>query len=452
MITQTNNAREVALVVLLRVEEENAYSNLFLGSVLMNSKLSSVDRSLVTELVYGTITWRDRIDYSISKYSKGSIRKLDLWVLVLLRLSFYQLLFLERIPSYAIVNEAVAIAKKRGHKGIASLINGILRSYLRDSAKTKIPDNLDPVERIALEHSHPQWLVERWIHTFGEKTTEEICIANNEPTTVSIRVNGLKGNTNSLLSHLAKEKVEATSSGIYPLGIRLQSGGNPVTFTGFNEGLYTIQDESSMLVGHLLDPKPGMRVLDACAAPGGKSTHIAELMNNNGTVIANDLHPHKERLIQEQAARLGISIIETTVGDALKLPERNLGSFDRILLDAPCTGFGVIRRKPDLKWNKQLRDIKAISYIQYQLLVSMSKLLKPEGKLIYSTCTIEVDENQNLITRFLQENPQYKLDVSMVDDLPNEQLKSKVEVPGMLQILPQYWGTDGFFIARLIYA
>lgn len=446
-----NSAREVALNILLRVEEEKAYSNLLLSSVFKKESLSNADRGLVTEIVYGTITWRDRLDYTIGQYSKGSIHKLDKWVLVLLRLSFYQLLFLERVPSYAVVNEAVNIAKRRGHRGISSFVNGILRSYLREPKKAEIQHDLEPIPRIALEQSHPQWLVKRWVDQFGEKVTEEICIANNEPSTLSIRVNSLKIHKHALIQKLADENVSTVPAKFFPQALRIESSGNPIDNTSFKDGLYTIQDESSMLVGHLLNAQTGMKVLDACAAPGGKSTHIAEIMQNEGSIIANDLHVHKEKLIQEQAKRLGISIIETTVADAYELPERNLGSFDRILLDAPCTGFGVIRRKPDLKWHKQLRDIKSISYIQYQLLVRIAPLLKRGGKLIYSTCTIEAEENQQLIQRFLLEHPQYKLDDTMVDDLPDE-LKEKVEVAGMLQILPQYWGTDGFFIARLTYA
>lgn len=452
MTKQKNSTRDIALEVLVRVEEEKAYSNLLLGSQLNKESLTGADRGLVTELVYGTITWRTRLDYVIGKYVKKSIHKLDRWVLVLLRISFYQLLFLERVPSYAIVNEAVKIAKKRGHQGISSFVNGILRSYLREPEKAKIPVIEDPVQRIALEYSHPEWLVEKWIITYGVEDTEKICASNNQPSNLTVRVNRLRTDVDALLRELHKESIEATPSMIYPMGVKLETSGNPVALDSFKKGLFTIQDESSMLVGHLLDPEPNMRVLDACAAPGGKTTHLAELMDNKGEIIANDLHLHKEPLILDQAKRLGISIIHTCIGDALDLPERNLGSFDRILLDAPCTGFGVIRKKPDLKWNKQKEDIKAISYIQYQLLVRLSKLLKPNGKMIYSTCTIEAEENQKLIERFLKDHPHFKLDESLVDDLPNEDLKRKVEVPGMIQILPHYWGTDGFFIARLVYA
>lgn len=322
-----NSAREVALDILIRVEDGNAYSNLLLSSVLRKANLSEVDRALVTELVYGTISWRDRLDYAVQQYSKNPIHKLDPWVLVLLRLSFYQLLFLERVPSYAVVNEAVNIAKRRGHKGISNFVNGMLRSYLRDPKKAEIPDHLDPIQRISLKHSHPKWLVERWIQQFGEKRTEEICVANNEPSSISIRVNSLKTDKNALLHKLAEENVDTAPAQFFPQAIRIISGGSPAGHKSFKDGLYTIQDESSMLVGYLLDAEPGMRVLDACAAPGGKSTHIAELMKNEGNIIANDLHEHKEKLIREQATRLGISILKTTVADAYKLPDQDLGSF-----------------------------------------------------------------------------------------------------------------------------
>lgn len=452
MTQSLTNIRELALDVLQRVEEEKSYSNLLLNMILNKEHLSTADRNLVTEIVYGTITWSGYLDFVIRNYLKGSIKKLEKWVQLLLRLSLYQIIFLERVPAYAVVNEAVAIAKKRGHKGISGVVNGILRSYLRNPDKAAIPDNLAPAEKIAIQHSHPQWLVERWIAAYGIEQTEQICVANNQAVKSTIRVNPLKCSRDQLIKKLEQENILAEPSPVYPFSVQLRSRGNPVDTQCYKEGLYTIQDESSMLVAHLLDPKPGMNVLDACAAPGGKSTHIAELMNNEGKIMANDLHAHKEKFIRQQAERLGLSIIQTTTGDAAHIDAMNYGTFDRILLDAPCTGFGVIRKKPDLKWNKQPADIKTITYVQYELLCSLSKLLNPEGTMIYSTCTIELEENQKLIERFLKEHPQFVLDERMVDDLPNDELKSNVEIPGMLQILPHYWGTDGFFIARLKHA
>lgn len=440
----------MALDILVRVEKEQAYSNLLLHSAIEKSDLSTTEKSLLTEIVYGTITWKLRLDYVLAQYCKN-LNKLDLWVLVLLRLSLYQLLFLDRIPPYAIVNEAVNIAKKRGHKGIVGFVNGVLRGYLRDPKKAEIPKDFDPIKRISIEYSHPEWLVKRWIEIYGEDTTEKICNANNQPEKVSIRINRLKSTPDLVQTRLIEEGVDVELPAIYPFALQIVNKGNPTSLNSYQEGLFSIQDESSMIVAHLLDPKPGMNVLDACAAPGGKTTHIAELMDNQGRIIANDLHEHKERFIQEQANRLGITIIQTMSGDALDLLQHDIGTFDRILLDAPCTGFGVIRKKQDIKWNKQLGDIKTISYLQYQLLSNVSKLLVPGGKLIYSTCTIEPEENEKLVQRFIQENPQFQLDETIVMDLPSERLKKCIKTPGMLQILPHDFGTDGFFIARIVH-
>lgn len=450
MTKHLNSARELALDILIRVEKEQSYSNLLLNSVLQQTDLTLPEKSLVTEIVYGTITWKKRLDHVLNQYCRR-IDKLDDWVLILLRLSLYQLLFLDRIPDYAVVNEAVNIAKKRGHKGIVGFVNGVLRGYLRNPEKAKIPTKLDPVKRISIEYSHPEWLVQRWIEIYGEQTTELICNANNQPEKISIRVNRLKCSPKDLKERLAEEGIETEDPAIYPYALQLSSKGNPTSLNSYHEGFFSIQDESSMIVAHLLDPKPGMHVLDACAAPGGKTTHIAELMGNKGKILANDFHEHKERFIQEQAKRLGISIIQTMSSDALELGHKDIGTFDRILIDAPCTGFGVIRKKQDIKWNKQLSDVKAISYLQYQLLTNVSRLLKPGGKLIYSTCTIEPEENERLIQRFTQANPQFKVDGTIVEDIPSEQLKNCIIHPGMIQILPHYFGTDGFFIARIVH-
>lgn len=444
-------ARELALEVLLRVEREGSYSNLLLSSVLDESTLSTKDSRLVTEIVYGTISQKAKLDFYLSRFVTKPIHKLETWVLILLRISFYQLIFLDRIPPFAVVNEAVNIAKKRGHRGIAGFVNGVIRTFLREPNRITIPPEIEGVKRMAIEYSHPEWMIERWVKEYGKETTEKILMANNEPHPISIRVNSLKTTRGQLLECLnSYEYVEAVPSQLSPQGIRFIRGGNPASLREYVEGLYTIQDESSMLVAQMLKPLPGMRVLDACAAPGGKTTHIAELMNNRGEIIANDLHPHKENLIRKQAERLGISIIRTVIGDALTIAERMDGLFDRILLDAPCSGFGVIRRKPDLKWSKGPEDVGAIAELQYQLLESVSRLLKKGGLLIYSTCTIEPEENGDLVRRFIARNPEYKLDETFTHDLPSELLKESVQSQGMMQILPHQYGSDGFFIARLI--
>lgn len=439
-------ARDIALDVLNRVEEHKSYSNLELRNVLDRAQLNAADVGLVTELVYGTISRKLTLDHVLSHFVGG--KKVQMWVRNLLRLSLYQIHFLDRIPERAAVHEAVEIAKKRGHQGIASMVNGVLRNVLRQPDVWERMPKGGAVEQIAVAHSHPEWLVRQWIQTYGEEMTKAICEANNRPPHSSVRVNTLKINKDELLAKLTEEGAAVRVSELSNEGLLLE-GGHAAGTRLFKEGYYTIQDESSMLVAPALAPRPGMRVLDACAAPGGKTTHLAEMMGDRGHIVASDVHPHKRELIASAAKRLGISIIEPIVSDALDLPEKGLGTFDRILLDAPCSGFGVIRRKPDLKWNKTPEDVRAIAQLQYELVKSVSTMLAPGGVMVYSTCTIEPKENQDIIRRFVSEHPEFVLDETLRDDLP-QAVRDKVDETGaFVQILPHDFESDGFFIARL---
>jgi len=439
-------AREIALDVLNRVEEQKSYSNLELRNVLDRAELSAADSGLATELVYGTIQRRLTLDFVLSQFVGG--KKVQTWVRNLLLLSLYQIRFLDRIPARAAVHEAVEIAKRRGHQGIASMVNGVLRNVLRQPDVWERLPKGDLAAQIAVTHSHPEWLVRQWLKRYGEEVTRAICEANNRAPHTSIRVNPLKIAKDELMAKLREEGSEVRSSALSEQGILL-NGGHAAGTRWFKEGCYTVQDESSMLVASAVAPQPGMRVLDACAAPGGKTTHLAEVMGNRGEIIANDVHLHKRDLIVTAAKRLGISIIEPIVGDALDLPERGLGTFDRILLDAPCTGFGVIRRKPDLKWNKSLEDVRSIAQLQDLLLVSLSGMVAPGGTLVYSTCTIEPRENEEIVRRFADKHPEFVLDSTLRDDLP-EAVRDKVDESGaFVQILPHHFESDGFFIARL---
>ncbi len=439
-------AREIALDVLNRVEEHKSYSNLELKHVLDRTPLNAPDAGLVTELVYGTIQRRGTIDFILDQFVRG--KKLQPWVRNLLRLSLYQIRFLDRIPERAAVHEAVEIAKRKGHQGIASMVNGVLRNVLRQpDVWEKLPGG-DAAKKLSVAESHPEWLVRKWMSAYGEETTRAICQSNNRAPHTSVRVNLLKTSKESLLTELKQEFPDVRPSELSPSGI-IVAGGHAAGTRLFRDGYFTVQDESSMLVAPALGVQPGMKVLDACAAPGGKTTHIAELMQNRGRIVASDVHPHKRDLIAQTANRLGIDIIEPIVSDALDLPEKNLGVFDRILLDAPCTGFGVIRRKPDLKWNKTPEDVKEIAALQLRLLERVASLLAPDGRLVYSTCTIEREENEQLVRRFVADHPEYELDTSLADDLPSAVTAVADSSSGFVQILPHHFDSDGFFIARI---
>ncbi|MEB3101238.1 16S rRNA (cytosine(967)-C(5))-methyltransferase RsmB [Ferviditalea candida] len=444
------SAREVALEILTRVAEDQAYSNLLLNQTLERYKLERLDASLVTEIVYGTIQRNNTIDHFLQRFVNKGLEKLQPWVSSLLRLSFYQLYYLDRIPPHAVVHEAVEIAKKKGHRGISGLVNGVLRNVLRSREELTIPDNLPPVKRIALQHSHPEWMVSKWIKQYGERTAEQICASNNEPPKSSIRVNTLKLERTALLERLRNQGLQAEASEIAASGIVARSGGNLALAEGYAAGEFSIQDESSMLVSEITDPQPGMQVLDCCAAPGGKTTHLAEKMHDMGTIWANDVHEHKKKLIEAQAGRLGLNCIRTQVTDAAHLSERFAeGSFDRILLDAPCSGLGVIRRKPDVKWSKSEREIAGITDIQFSILSDIRNLLKPGGVLVYSTCTLMREENEGMIARFLEQFPEFEPDPELEAMLPEPVREKAMLSAGMVRILPHHFHSDGFFIARL---
>ncbi|WP_080840253.1 16S rRNA (cytosine(967)-C(5))-methyltransferase RsmB [Cohnella massiliensis] len=446
-------ARETALNVLERVDREGAYSGLELNRTLNEAGLSRQDAALATEIAYGTIQRLNTIDYVLSDRVKGWPRKIEPWVRSLLRLSYYQLRFLDRVPAHAVVAEAVNIAKRRGHAGIAGLVNGTLRGLLRDGVAPSLPDGLDEAERIALVHSYPLWLVRRWLAAYGAARTESLCAAGNEPPRASARVNRLRADRDRLLAEMAEAGIAAMPSKLSPDGIVAVRSGSLAATPWYKDGLLTVQDESSMLVAAVADPRPGDRVLDCCAAPGGKTTQLAERMGDAGEVTANDIHAHKEALIREQAARLGLGSIRTMTGDALDLADRLPPlSMDVVLLDAPCSGLGVIRRKPEIKWNKRPEDIAALAGLQRRLLERASALVRPGGTLVYSTCTIAPEENEETIRHFLSSFPEFALDPGWPEEAARPLREAGVltdAFEGMLQLLPDQFGSDGFFIARL---
>lgn len=442
-------AREAAMDVLTRVEQDQAYSNLLLNQTLEKLKLERQEAALATELVYGTIQRLNTIDYFLARFAAKGLERLQPWVRSLLRLSFYQIRYLDRIPPHAAVNEAVELAKRRGHAGIAGLVNGILRNVLREKERLALPEGLPAAARIALEESHPEWMVKRWMDRYGEGEARAMCRTNNEPPKVSLRVNRLKGTREALAERLAESGVDTRPSALAADGLVAVSGGRLGGHPLFAAGEFSIQDESSMLVARVVAPEAGMRVLDCCAAPGGKSAHLAELMDGKGEVVAADLHEHKEALIREQANRLGLRNIRTVVSDARELADKYpAASFDRILLDAPCSGLGVIGRKPDLKWAKTAGDIAEIAGLQRSILQAVHRLLKPGGILVYSTCTTEPEENEEQVRRFLADEPGFAPEPFPEGVLPPGKAE-EAGAAGMLQLLPQDYGSDGFFIARM---
>ncbi|NIK75718.1 16S rRNA (cytosine967-C5)-methyltransferase [Paenibacillus castaneae] len=452
---KVKSPRELAMDALVKVAETGAYSNLQLNRTLQDANLQRADAGLVTELVYGTIQRQATLDYWLSRFVSKGLHKLDPWVHQLLRMSAYQLLYLDRIPAHAAVNEAVTIAKKRGHSGISGMVNGVLRSVDRSRSELQASEikHADPIMQIALRHSYPEWLVSRWVKAYGAEMTEAICAAGNEHPHSSVRVNRLRGNREEVIELLKAAGCDAEPSAVAPAGIAIIRGGNLADTDGYRNGLWSVQDESSMLVAEVVAPQAGMQVLDCCAAPGGKSAHLAELMDGKGKVWANDLHAHKRDLIVMQTERLKLRNVEAITGDALKLAERfKPNSMDAVLLDAPCSGFGVIRRKPEIKWTKTAGDVAEITALQHRLLNTVCDLVRPGGVLVYSTCTIEQDENEKQIARFLEEHSEFELDRNWPEGIV-EQLKEAGVIDdqfdGQAQLMPQHFDSDGFYIARM---
>ncbi len=452
-LKKTDSARELALSVLTKVEEDKSFSNIQLNQTLIRSKLNRQDKGLVTEIVYGTIMHLNTIDWFLSFFLPKPLHQYLAWLRNLLRLSVYQLWYLERIPNSAIVNEAVKIAKKRSHQGIANLVNAVLRNFIRKRKEIEerfanLPEN----ERLSLFYSHPKWLIDKWIWQYGTESTKLLCVANNQAPFTSIRTNRLMISRDELINLLIQEYPEADikPSILVTDGIRIKGAGNIIESKYYAKGFFSVQDESAMLVARIVNPMPNKKVLDVAAAPGGKTLHMAELMNNQGSIIATDLYEHKLNLINEQATRLHINIIKTIQADGRDLEKKlNNQLFDYILLDAPCSGLGILRRKPEIKWNRIPTDITSLAKIQRELLDSASKLLKKDGVLVYSTCTLIKEENELVIANFLNKNNNFILDEDIEHLLPKE-IGNKLKIaPGMLQILPFYFETDGFFIARL---
>ncbi|MGV3270462.1 16S rRNA (cytosine(967)-C(5))-methyltransferase RsmB [Bacillus sp. CIS52] len=439
------NVRELALEALEKLEQNQAYSNLLLTSVIKTNTLSDQDRGLLTELVYGTLQNKIALDYILKPFIRKP-NKVKPWVIQLLRLSAYQMEYLEKIPDRAAIHEAVEIAKKRGHKGIASFVNGILRSLQREGAPS-FAEIEDPVLRLSTETSHPEWLVKEWVEAYGFEAAEKICRIHLVPPKQTLRVNHIKADREKLLDKMENAGLEAEAGDLSPDAIKLLKGSIANT-EFFQNGQVSIQDESSMLVARALDPKPGETVLDACAAPGGKSAHIAELMENEGSLTSLDLHRHKVKLIKEGAERLGLTIIDAQTMDARKAGDAfGAERFDRVLVDAPCSGFGVIRRKPDMKYTKTPDDSRRLSEIQLGILREIAPLVKKGGTLVYSTCTMDRTENDEVMHAFIQEHPEFEPDLSLEKRLP-EKARPFVQ-DGSLQILPHYFGTDGFFISSM---
>lgn len=438
------NARETALKILNAVYLEDAYANVALAKEFRRVQPAEQDRRFITELVYGTVKAGETLDWMIRQYSSRPVSKIAPVLQNVLRMGMFQLFYMTRVPASAACNEAVELAKKYGHAGSVKFVNAILRTAVREPDRAVFPEGKgQATKHLALSGQHPEWLIKRWIKEFGYEGAVKLCAFNNNQAILSLRTNTLKIDRETLLQRLRESQVSAEISRWTPEGILCEQHGALDSLSVLQEGFCQVQDESSMLVAHVLAPEPGEFIIDCCSAPGGKTTHIAALMNNQGHLLAGDIYEHKLEKIRENARRLGISIIEAKLMDALEIGTLYPQKADRVLVDAPCSGLGVLRRKPDARWRNKQEALQALPALQGAILKSASAAVKPGGVLVYSTCTITREENQAVVEKFLQENPAFVLDNTGAF-LPGEKRTEQ-----MVQLLPQIDGTDGFFIARM---
>jgi 16S rRNA (cytosine967-C5)-methyltransferase len=442
----STNPRQAAGYVLLRILKERCFADQLMDRELSAGLLSGPDRGLFAELVFGTLRRQGTLDHILTGLLTQPLARLEPQVLVLLRLGLYQLLYLDRIPESAAVNESVNLAKQTLPRA-SGLINAVLRNFLRNRDTVTFPDpQTAPAASIAARHSHPDWLVKLWFSQLGEVETELLAEASSCQPPLTLRVNTLKTDRAALLETFASNGIPAIPCRFSPFGVQVEGRHHIPGLPGFREGLFAVQDEASQLAGILLDPQAGERVLDTCAAPGGKTALLAQLMDNRGELLAMDISSSKLPLIQETAQRLGISIIHTRAADLLQSGAFPADAFDRVLLDAPCSGLGVIRRNPEAKWRLLPDDVARLAAAQRVMLKNAIRMLKPGGVLLYSTCSTSLEENEVVVREFLSQHPHCVLE-NLHEIFPD--LRELFTEEGMFRAWPHRHGMDGFFSARI---
>jgi 16S rRNA (cytosine967-C5)-methyltransferase len=442
------SSRAIAADILHAVETRRAFADILLDRALHTNNLSDSDRALATEIVYGTLRWRGRIDWTLGLLTRKPLEDMDVYLRNVLRLTLYQIMFLDRVPAYAAVNEAVELAKRYGGRAAAGLVNAIARSLLRDKERlAKIDIAGDRIRRLAVKWSHPEWLVQNWLNYFGGDEIEDLLKADNEAPPLVVRANRLKIRREELIARFRHDDIDTEAAPHAPQAIRIRGGVSVEKLPGFTVGLFFVQAEASQLVAQLLAPRPGERIWDASAAPGGKATHVAELMDDKGEIVATDISARGIERLRQNIARLGIGSIRPALADAAaELPEDLAAPYDRILADLPCTGLGTLRSHPEAKWLKSDADIRRLGQLQKKILERVSAYLKPGGTLVYSTCTLTRAENEDVVEDFLRGHKDYTLE-DAAEFLPAG--AEKMTRGKYFMALPHRDDTDGFFAARM---
>lgn len=433
-------ARDAALTSIIRICEEGAYANITVRQTLLKTELSAADRGLYTELVYGVLRYKNTLEWILQKLSKHPLRKLDVPVRYAALLGLYQLRYLDRIPPSAAVNEAVRLAKARSHAGGAGFVNAVLRNYLRRQEEFVLPDpEKKPVQYLSLQYGQPEWLAALLLRERGAERTESLLAEFNRPRELTVRVNTLRTSIPAQGERWQARGIAARQLAL-PEAFAVEG-----TVRALQEdlaaGYIYVQDPASMYVAHAVAPVAGERVLDVCAAPGGKSMHLAALMRDTGRLVACDVHEHKLALLRDNAARLGVHSLEAVEQDATIARPEWYGAFDRVLVDAPCSGLGVIGRRPDVKWRRQESDLAVFPPLQAGILAQAAEYVAPGGRLVYSTCTLRRAENEDITAAFLAARPDFS--------------RTELALPGLtapegeITLWPPESHTDGFYICSM---
>jgi 16S rRNA (cytosine967-C5)-methyltransferase len=454
------NARKTALLSLMEWESGDRNIDVVLERRLASANLDARDTALAQNLTYGVLRWKGRLDWVLDQYVKGGMNSLPVPIRNALRLGLYQIDYLDRIPPRAAVNESVELAKTYGHRGTAGLVNAVLRTILT-SLRPDFPEiGKDPVGHISVVYSHPRVLIERWLKRYGTEMTVVLCEYNNEVPRLVARANGLRSTTPALARALKSEGRETRHGRYFDECVEIMTGGDVTSLEAFTSGLMQIQDESTLLAVQLLDPVPGEEIIDMCAAPGGKTTYIAERMLGEGEITAFEISEHRTELLASNIERMGISNCTVVPGDAITEARRLV---DGVLVDAPCTGTGTLGRRVDSRWKFDLHarervrsDIEGLERMhprqifarqverQLRLLLKAATLVDQGGRIVYSTCTLEPEENEQVVAKFLERRPDFTLEDA------SEYVPQMFVEGGFVRVLPHKHGIDGAFAARLV--
>lgn len=442
---KTNNIRLISFDLLFRIMSKKSYPDLVINQYFLKNKhINEGEIKLITEIVYGTIRWKEKLRYCLNLFLSHEIKNKKVELILLI--GIYQILHLNSIPDYAAINETVDLASIKFDKKIKNLVNALLRQISRNKENLDFPDQKTDTSRfMSVNYSYPMWLIDKWIDSYGTKVTKNMCISLNEHSRATIRVNRNLIERDTMLELISSDcKPEKTKYS--NVGIHIDNQYKIINSNLYKDGYFSIQDESSQIVSLILDPKAGQTVLDACGAPGTKTNHIAELMNNKGTIICCDINNKRLRLVNNDMKRLGSTIVQTINADAKDLTFNYKIKFDKILVDAPCSGLGTIKKNPDLKWNKNMDDINNLSSIQIGILNNVSRLVKTGGIVVYSVCTLMKEENEQVCEEFLNTNKNFNIDNNL--PMKYEKINRLLDRNGYFSSLKYLDHMDGFFIAR----